>query len=381
MAKKLVISGADAVANAAKLCRPKVLPMYPITPSTLIPERLSDFVFNGELDAEMIHVESEHSAASALYGVYASGLRSFTATASQGLALMHEILPIIASSRFPAVMAVANRALSGPLNIWNDHSDAVSERDQGWIQLYCETAQEAFDTTIMAFKIAENEKVLMPVMVCLDGFSLTHVYEPVQIEDQEKVDEFLPEYKPIDYLDTKNPKTFGPVAFPNTYFEFREQMELGMQASKKVIQEVHKEYARKFARAYGNGLIETYRMEDAQYAIVAMGSVCGTIRMVIDELRTKGKKVGLIRIKSLRPFPAEELREISKKVKSIAVIDRHASFGYEGALTTDIKAALKDEKAVVEGFVAGLGGRDIDRARINAAFETIMKGKEGYWLK
>lgn len=381
MPKKVVISGADAVANAAKLCRPKVLPMYPITPSTLIPERLSDFVFNGEMDAEMIHVESEHSAASALFGAYATGVRSFTATASQGLALMHEILPIIASMRFPAVMAVANRALSGPLNIWNDHSDAVSERDQGWIQLYCETAQEAFDSTIMAYKIAENSKVLMPVMICLDGFSLTHVYEPVQIEDQEAVDKFLPEYKPRDFLDTSSPKSFGPVAFPNTYFEFREEMEKGMQNSKSVIKEVHEEFAKTFKREYGGGLIDTYEIKDAEYILVAMGSVCGTIRVVIDDLRKKGKKVGMIRIKSLRPFPVEEILSATKKIKSIGVIDRHASFGYEGALTTDVKATLKNEKVVVEGFVAGLGGRDIDQKRIKDAFETIMNGKEGYWLK
>ena len=214
MAEKVVISTADAIAHAVKLCKPKVLPMYPITPSTLIPERLSEFVANGEMDAKMILVESEHSAASALYGAYATGVRSFTASASQGIALMHEILPIISGSRFPAVMAVANRTLSGPLNIWNDHSDAMSERDQGWIQLYCESAQEAFDTILMAYKIAENESVSLPVMVCIDGFTLSHVYEPVQIEAQEKVDKFLPEYKALDFLDTSNPKTFGPSYSP-----------------------------------------------------------------------------------------------------------------------------------------------------------------------
>jgi pyruvate ferredoxin oxidoreductase alpha subunit len=381
MVEKVVISGADAIAHAVRLCRPKVLPMYPITPSTLVPERLSEFVFNGEMEAEMIHVESEHSAASALYGVYAAGVRGFTATASQGLALMHEILPIISASRFPAVVAVANRALSGPLNIWNDHSDAVSERDQGWIQLYCESAQEAFDTTIMAYKIAETEKVSMPVMVCIDGFTLSHVYEPVQIEEQGKVDAFLPLYKPRNFLDTSNPKTFGAVGFPNSFFEFHEAEEIAMGEALKVIPKVNDEFGKKFGRKYGDGLIELVEMKDAEYALIGMGTLVGTSRVVIEEMRKKGKKVGLIKLKCLRPFPKEEILKACKKLKGLAVIDRHASLGYEGALTIDLKAALKDEKVKVEGFVAGLGGRDIDMKRLRAALETIMKGKKGYWLK
>jgi len=381
MVKKVVISGADAIANAVKLCRPKVLPMYPITPSTLVPERLAEYVFNGELDAEMIHVESEHSAASALYGVYAMGLRSFTATASQGLALMHEILPIISASRFPAVMAVANRTLSGPLNIWNDHSDAMSERDQGWIQLYCESAQEAFDTTIMAYKIAENEKVCLPVMVCIDGFSLSHVYEPLQIEDQEKVDLFLPEYKPHDFLDISKPKSFGAFATPATYFEFKEQYQEAMDESLKIIPQVHEEFAKKFGRTYGNGLMELVEMKDAEYALIAVGTAAGTTRVVVEELRKKGKKVGLIKLKTIRPFPVEEIKKACKNLKALGVIDRHVSLGYEGALTIDVKAVLKEEKVKVEGFIAGLGGRDIDRKRILSAFGALMQGKEGFWLK
>jgi len=381
MSETKVISGADGVANAAKLCRPKVLPMYPITPSTLIPERLSEFVFNGELKSEMIHVESEHSAASALYGAYAVGVRSFTATASQGLALMHEILPIISASRFPAVLAVANRALSGPLNIWNDHSDAVSERDQGWIQLYCESNQEAFDTTIMAYKIAESEKVLLPVMVCMDGFYLTHAYEPITMEDQTKVDEFLPEYKPLHFLDTFNPKTFGAFAQPNTYMEFKEELEKAMQNALREIIKVNSEFNKKFGRSYGNGLVEGFMLEDADYALVAMGSVCGTIREVVSDLRAKGKKVGLIKLKALRPLPAEDLKILCKDLKSLGVIDRHASIGFGGALTNDIKSALAEEKVHVESFVAGLGGRDVDKKKIVAAFFALENEKEGYWLK
>jgi len=354
--------------------------MYPITPSTLIPERLSEFVANGELDSRMVLVESEHSAASALYGAYATGVRAFTASASQGIALMHEILPIISGSRFPAVMAVANRALSGPLNIWNDHSDAMSERDQGWIQLYCESAQEAFDTTIMAYKIAEDEKVLLPVMVCIDGFTLSHVYEPVQMEAQEKVDKFLPPYKAANFLDINNPKTFGAFAQPNTFMEFKEQQAIAMEESRKAISKVGDEFAKAFGRKYGDGFMELVEMKDAQYALLCVGTSAGTAREVVSEMRKKGKKVGLIKLKAVRPFPSEELRKACSKLKGIAVIDRHVSLGFEGALAIDVKAALKDEKVKVEGFIAGLGGRDIDRKRLSEALDTVMKGKEGKWL-
>jgi pyruvate ferredoxin oxidoreductase alpha subunit len=381
MSRKNVMSGSEAIAEAVKLCKPKVLPMYPITPSTLVPERLSDFVFDGDLKAEMIHVESEHSAASALFGAYATGVRAFTASASNGIALMHEILPIISASRFPAVMSVANRTISGPINIWNDHSDAMSERDQGWIQFYCESSQEAFDTIIMAYKIAEKESISLPVMVCIDGFSLSHVYEPLQIEEQKDVDSFLPAYKPKNYLDTKNPKSFGPIAFPNSFFEFHEQENDAMKEALKEIPLVHKEFEKKFKRKYGNGLIELIEMKDATHAIVANGTSVGTARIVVEELRKKGKKVGLIKLKTFRPFPAEEIKKAVKNLKALGVIDRHASLGSEGAVTLDVKAALKDEKVKVEGFISGLGGRDIDKKRLEKVFETLEKGGKGFWLK
>ncbi|MEI7961424.1 MAG: pyruvate ferredoxin oxidoreductase [archaeon] len=380
MAKKVVISGSEAMAQAVKLCRPKVLPMFPITPSTIIPEKLTDYVSNGELNSKIIYVESEHSAISALFGVYATGVRGFTATASQGLALMHEILPIMAGTRFPAVMAVANRALAGPLNIWNDHSDSMSERDQGWIQLFCATNQEAFDTIIMAYKIAENEKVCLPVMVCVDGFYITHLYEPIQIEDQEKVDAFLPEYKPEHYLDTNKPKTFGPVAFPNVYMEFREAQEIAMQDALKIIPKVNTEFEKEFKRSYGDGLIETYELKNAKYALLTVGSITGTAKEVIDELKLAGKEVGLIRLKAIRPLPVEELRKITSKLKGLAVIDRHASIGFGGALTNDIKSALTGEKVKIEGFIAGLGGRDINKDHFKKALEIIMKGGKGEWI-
>lgn len=381
MGKKLVMSGSEAIAEAVKLCKPKVLPMYPITPSTLVPERLSDFVFDGELKAEMIHVESEHSAASALFGAYAAGVRAFTASASNGIALMHEILPIISASRFPAVMSVANRTISGPINIWNDHSDAMSERDQGWIQMYCESSQEAFDTIIMAYKLAEKENISLPVMVCIDGFSLSHVYEPVQIEEQKKVDSFLPEYKPKTILDTKDPKSFGPIAFPNSFFEFHEQENEAMKEALKEIPKIHSEFEKVFGRKYGNGLIELIEMKGADYAIIANGTSVGTSRVVIEKLRKEGKKVGLIKLKTFRPFPKEELIKACKNLKGLGVIDRHVSLGSDGAMTLDIKAALQDEKVKVEGFIAGLGGRDIDTKRLEKVFETLEKGGKGFWLK
>jgi pyruvate ferredoxin oxidoreductase alpha subunit len=381
MSETKVISGADAIAHAAKLCRPKVLPMYPITPSTVIPEKLTEFVNNGEMDAKVILVESEHSAASALYGAYATGVRSFTATASQGLALMHEIIPIISGARFPAVMAVANRAISGPLNIWNDHSDAMSERDQGWIQLYCEDNQEAFDTIIMAYKIAEAKKVLLPVMVCVDGFYLTHAYEPIKMEDQSSVDAFLPEYKPEHFLDTNNPKSFGAFAQPNTYMEFKEAEEIAMNEALKEIVKVNNEFGKTFGRKYGNGLVEGINLEDAEYALLCVGSVCGTAREVIKELEGHGKKIGLIRLKSVRPLPVEDLKILCKDLKVLGVIDKHASIGFGGALTNDIKSALAGEKVTVEGFVTGLGGRDINKEKIKSAIATILKEKEGFWLK
>ncbi len=379
---KKVESAAAAIAEAVKLCNVKVMPMYPITPSTLIPERLSEFVNNGEMEAEMIHVESEHSAASALIGSILCGARSFTATASQGLALMFEILPIISGLRLPAVMAVANRSLSAPLNIWNDHSDSVSARDQGWIQLYAESAQEALDTTIQAYKIAENGGVLLPVMVCIDGFTLSHVYENIDVPEQEKVNKFLPAYAPKYVLDVEKPLTFGPIVFPDAFMEFKKQQEEAMENSAKIISKVNDDFGKMFGRKYGNGLIETYRMNDAEHAIIGIGSLCTTARSVVDKLRKNKIKAGLIRIRCLRPFPKNEIQDISKKLKSLAVIDRHISLGFEGALATDVKSALSEIKIkpFIADFIAGLGGRDITEKHLEYAIKQTIGKKTGGWL-
>lgn len=389
-----VIEASTAVAIAAKLCRPKVIGAYPITPQTHIMERIADFVYDGDFDAELIDVESEHSAISACLGAQATGVRTFTATASQGLALMHEILFVVSGMRLPVVMAVANRTLSAPINIWNDHQDSISARDSGWLQFYVESSQEALDTVIMAYKIAENKDILMPAMVCLDGFTLSHVYEPVDIPEQKKVDSFLPKYNPLFKLDPSKPVTMGPVAFPDSFMEFKKEQQKAMLKSIEIIKNVNKDFKKKFNRSYGDGLIETYKMEDAKYAVLTIGSICGTARVVIDELRKKGKRVGLIKLRCLRPFPEKELLNAAKKLEGIAVIDRNISLGKEGAVFTEVKSVLQNKKTIrktkgfsvvpettslsITGFIAGLGGRDVTKEHIEKAILSI--GKEGGWL-
>ena len=378
---KKVIEASEAVALGVKLCKPLVIPMYPITPQTHIVERLADYINDGDLDAEMIHAESEHSAISAALGAQATGVRTFTATASQGLALMHEILFVVSGMRLPIVMAVANRALSAPINIWNDHQDSISARDSGWLQFYVESAQEALDTIIMAYKIAENRDVLLPVMVCLDGFTLSHVYEPVDIPSQKEVNSFLPSYKPIyAYLDPKKPITQGPIAFPDTFMELKKMQQESMEKSLPIIENVNREFKKKFKRSYGDGLIETYKIEDAKYALAGMGTLCSTARVVIDDLRKKGKKVGLIKIKSFRPFPKEKLRKICKNLKGLAVIDRSVSPGNDGALLMETKECLFDLKIKINGFIAGLGGRDITEKHLINAIEKIGDKKTNWLL-
>lgn len=372
---KKVIECSMAIAEAVKLCKPLVIPMYPITPQTHIVERLADLISDGKLDAEMIHVESEHSAISAAIGSVASGVRTFTATASQGLALMHEVLFIASGMRLPIVMAVANRALSAPINIWNDHQDSISERDCGWIQLYVESSQEAVDTIIQAFKIAEDGKVLLPIMVCLDGFTLSHVFEQVDIPEQKKVDKFLPKYKPLFTLDPKKPVTMGPIGYPNVYMQFRKDLQDAIINSKSIIKKTNNDFRNIFGRSYGDGLIETYKITDAEYAIIGMGTLCGTTKVVVDELRSKGEKVGLIKLKCFRPFPKDELVKVTNNLKRIAVLDRNISLGNDGALFTEVKAILSNKN--IKGYIIGLGGKDITKDHIK---EALKMGKKK-WLQ
>ena len=373
---KKVISSAEAVSEAVKRARPSVIPVYPITPQTKISEKLADYVADGDLDAHYIKVESEHSAMSAAIGASGAGVRVFTATSSQGLAYMHEPVFAAAGMRVPIVMANANRALSAPINIWNDQQDSISERDSGWIQLYAETGQEAFDTILQAYKISENQDILLPTMVCIDGFILTHTVDPVEVLSQEEVDSFLPKYtRGYSYLDPEDPMSLGTLADTESYLEIRHDMEIAMEHSLDVIEEVGKEFGDLFGRYYG--LIEEYKSEDADIILIAMGSLCGTIKDVVDKERENGKKVGLVRIRSYRPFPKDALKVAVKDAK-LAVIDKDISFGAGGAVYMDVKAALDNE---TYGFIIGLGGRDITPIDIEEIIEkTDNPTKDIEWI-
>jgi pyruvate ferredoxin oxidoreductase alpha subunit len=360
MSKRVGIEASFAIAEAAKLARVEVVAAYPITPQTHIVERFSELAADGEVDAEFVCVESEHSALSACLGSSATGARTFTATAGQGLELMHEVLYVASSARLPIVMAVVNRALSGPLNVWGDHSDAMATRDCGWIQIFCTDGQEAFDQTICAFRIAEDAKVLFPVMVHLDGFHVSHVVEPMFLMEQNEVDAFLPPYKHPFPLHPDRPVTMGAFAGPAIYTEARKAQEEALKASKSTICEVWDEFGRRFGRRYAP--VETYRADDAELLLLIMGSFSQTAEIAVDALRNKGKKVGLVRIRLWRPFPFAELRQAVGGAKVLAVFDRCLSYGGSGGpLCSGIKAALYDAPArpAVYGFVGGLGGRDV----------------------
>ncbi|MDD1759535.1 MAG: pyruvate ferredoxin oxidoreductase [Methanothrix sp.] len=375
-----VVEGSYAVAHAVMCCRPDVISAYPITPQTHIVEHLSQLVADGELDSEFLTVDSEFSALSVLVGSSACGARSYSSTTSQGLALMYEVLYNVSGMRLPVVMNVANRAMGAPLNIWNDQQDSVGARDVGWLQIYVEDVQEAVDATLQAYKIAEDEEIRIPIMVCMDGFILTHVYEPVELLDKEMAKEFLPAYKPADILDPANPKTFGAFADPSTYTEFRYQQFEAQQKALSKIEKVAREFEKTFGRYYG-GLLDSYHAEDAEVVIVTMGSVIGTIKDAIDAMRIEGKKVGLVKVRSYRPFPVLALRNALKDASVIAVLEKDVSIGSEAGLVTDLKAAFYNSniRVPIVGFTAGLGGRDItvkDIRKIVQKAEAARKGIE-----
>jgi len=374
---KKILSASDAIAEAVRLCKPKVISAYPITPQTLIVEKLADFTSNHSgknLDAEFVNVESEHSAMSVCIGAEAVGARTFTATSSQGLALMSELLYIASGMRLPIVMAVVNRALSAPLNIWGDHSDSMAQRDSGWMQFYAESAQEAYDTIIQAYKISEAARI--PAMICVDGFTLSHVWE--NVETINDIGNFVPEYKPEQTLLEQAPLTFGALAYPQYYQQFKEKQHNDMLSSIDIIKKANIEFKEKFGRSYGDGLIETYRMEDARFAILALGSVCTTARAAIDEMRSKGKKIGLIKLKCLRPFPKKEIEKFSK-LKGIAVIERAISPGSAGPVYAEIKSALPKTQA--NNFITGLGGKDITKEMLMKAAGKIGQKNEVEFLE
>lgn len=374
---KQFLEGSHAVAEIIKRCKPGVISAYPITPQTHIVEDLAQMVADKESDAQFVNVESEHSAASVVLGAEATGVRSYTATSSQGLLLMAEVVFNIAGMRLPLVMTCANRAISAPINIWNDQQDVMTVRDAGWVLLFAENNQEAVDLHLKAYRIAENERIMLPVMVNMDGFILTHGMETVDMPAQEDVDKFLPPYKTDYKLDVDNPLTMGFLGDPEYYLEMRYMVQQAQQEALGVITETAKAFEKQFNRG-GDALVEEYRMQDADQVFVAMGSVCGTIRDAIDELRDQGKKAGLLKIIAYRPFPSAAILSALSKAKQVAVIDKSISLGNSGPLYTDLKAvvaSLRDKAPVVSGFVLGLGGRDIKKKSIFDVYEKML-GKQ-----
>jgi len=383
----IALNGDEAVAYAVKQCDVDVVAAYPITPQTIIVERFSEYVANGEVDTAFICVESEHSALTCCLTAAATGARAFTATASAGLALMHEILGVTSGCRAPVVMAIVNRALSAPINIHGDHSDSMAERDMGWIHIYAENSQEAYDSIIQAFRIAEHPEILLPALVGLDGFILSHTLENVHVLPDETVKRFVGERKlplvrnhegklvPFK-LDPENPITIGPLDLYDYYFEHKRQQEEAMRKAYDIIKEVHEEYAQLSGRRYGNGLVEPYRLEDAEIATVCIGSTAGTVKTVVDELREKGVKAGLLRIRVFRPLPVQDIIKWLSDKKAVAVMDRACSFGGNGGpLFHEIRHALYDlqNRPPVINYIYGLGGRDTPPYLIHHVYQNLQK--------
>lgn len=383
----MALNGDEAVAYAVKQCDVDVVAAYPITPQTIIVEKFSEYVANGEVLTEFVCTESEHSAITACLAASATGARTFTASASAGLALMHEMLFVTSGSRAPVVMAIANRALSSPLNIHGDQSDSMAERDSGWIHIYVENAQEAYDSIIQAFKIAEDVGVSLPIIIGLDGFTLSHTLENVDVLPDEAVKQFVGERqlpnvlthegKTVPFkLDPENPMTMGPIAMPNYYFEFKRQQEEAMKNALKRIQEVNSEYAKITGRSYGNGLADAYKLDDAEIAVVCVGSTSGTLKVIVDELRQEGVKAGLLRLRTFRPLPVEELRRALGNVAAIAVMDKSMSFGGNGgAVYHEVRHALYDAKThpFIVNYIYGLGGRDSSPRELRRIFEELLR--------
>lgn len=381
MAKRVGIEVSQAIAEAAKLANVDVVAAYPITPQTHIVEHLAELVANGELDAEYIPVESEHSAMSACLGSSAAGARTFTATSGQGLELMHEVLYVASSMRLPIVLALANRALSSPLSVWGDHSDVMAIRDTGWVQVFAENGQQAFDLMLWAFRVGEDPDVLFPVAVNFDGFHLTHVIEPVLIPEQEEVDRYLPPFNPPCVLDPRNPVTMGAYGPPFIYSETKKAQDVALRDAKDVLLKGWEEFDAIFGRRYAP--IERYKSEGKKILLLTMGSFSETAMEVIDDLeRRGGDDVGLIRFRLWRPFPFEELTEAVREAEVLVVLDRSISLGGPGPVASEVKAVLyqQEKRPKVVSFVAGLGGRDIKLEEfeymIKRAKELAERGQE-----
>lgn len=379
---RIVETGNHVVAWAVRLARVDVIPAYPITPQSPVVELISRFIDSGEMDCEYIPVESEHSVLAAMVGAASMGTRTFSATSSHGLVYAYEVLHWAAGARLPMVLGNVNRALGPGWNIWCDHQDSLSARDTGWIQFYCASHQELMDTTIQAFRISEDPRVMLPVMVCYDAFTLSHTYMQVDLPDQEKVDDFLPPFRSMWRLDVDCPVTHGPVVFPDDYEEMRYSIQEGMQEALVVVREVAEEYRRKVGGFHG-ALLDLYRMEDAEYAVLAMGTLGSEARVAVDMLREEGYPCGVVRIRCYRPFPLDELRELLSSMKAVLVFDRAVSFGLEGILSSEVRSALHGHASCpVFGVVAGLGGRDVTYVEMAGLLKMAAEGmleKRTYW--
>jgi len=370
---KRVLTGNFAAAYGATAARVNVVAAYPITPQTTIVEILSEIVADGLLDADFVKVESEHSALTACIGAQATGARTFTATSAQGLALMHELIHWAARGRLPIVLANVNRAMAPGWSIWADVTDSVSQRDTGWMQMYCENNQEVFDTILMAYKIGEHDEILLPTLVNLDAFFLSHTSQVVDMYDQETIDKFLPPYRPEIKLDVENPRAFGGLTSPEHYYEFSYKMQLSQQRAKEIIQKVGKEFGNIFGRQYG--LTETYRCDDAEIILVDYGTIAGTAKDAVDRMREKGVSVGALKIRYLRPFPEEEVLQILTRARKVGVIDRAISFGHEGPFFSEVKAVMYGSGIPIYGFIAGLGGRDVSITDIESIAGHMQKNE------
>ena len=372
---KRFLSGNEAFAEGIRLAKPDVISAYPITPQTIVVERLSEMVEDGSLKSEFIHVESEHSALSCAIGASASGARAFTATSSQGLLYMAECLYYASGGRFPIVMMNADRSTALPWNIYGDQRDSLSQLDSGWIQVYAENAQEALDLALMSWRIAEDSRVSTPVMVNLDGFVLTHTYETVEIPEQAQADAFLPPYVTDNRVDFDNPKNLAFSAGPDTNYIFKYKAHQGMLAAKEVVPETEASFAEIFGRRY-SGLLDSYRTEDAEFVLVTLGSIAGLCRETADQLRQQGIKAGVVRIRYMRPFPNDEIAAALRNAKAFGVLEKDISFGNEGTVYTNVNSALQKAGVRIPGynFIGGLGGRNISAGDIAQIFAEIQSG-------
>jgi pyruvate ferredoxin oxidoreductase alpha subunit len=372
------LSGNDAAAIGVGLAQPQVIALYPITPQTTLVERLAEWKADGLLAGQLLNMESEHSALSAVMGASALGVRTFTATSSQGLLYMSECLHYAAGGRFPIVMVNANRAVALPWSIFGDQRDSLSQLECGWIQLYAENAQEALDLTLQAFALAEDPAVQLPVMLNLDGFSLTHTYEPVQVPHQQEANRFLPPFRPSFRMSLDAPMSLGFSASPRDNVAFKMHQHQAMLRAASILEALDARFDTIFGRRYG-GTVQNYRTDDADTVLVTLGSISGLARDVVDELRAEGKRVGLLRLRCLRPFPADALRRTLARVGRVAVLEKNMSSGFEGTVTTHVRAALQPlltGQPTVDGYVAGLGGQDISRDTIRGLFTTTA-GERG----